>query len=578
MIRGTKPWHATALTATGLLIVLALALQLRAPDPASSDQLPAEDPYTHMALTNEHLRDGRIDPLNYGGRLYPPGLHTLLAGVSVFTGAKVYDVVRYAPVLFGLVGVAGIAFLLWRHIGPVAAFTGAITYAVAPEFVFRTTMMAPTALDLALVPFFFIVLLEIIQGRLAWTPVAAVMALYFTFAHPWLLTVLALTSLAFFLLTLLVRWPAKGHHRATTTMGLASAMAVIGVAVGLSISGCGGACGPGLQDLVPDGQRFNVFGPAIAGLALIVVAGLAFAANRLDPVLSRMHAGRSSAITRALVALLLGAYVAVVGYMALQRGLPLYVDLKAMFGWTIVAVAGLGLLATPYLRNPAAHAGAALALVTLPFVLFNPLNSDYLPHRTAAYLGIGIAILVGAGAAALVRAAAAALQAELGTPQPGVARANVVLVPALLVALAIGGGVVAATPAPTPWYRLYPDCEYEGLRTIAESSASDPSLIVVTGSWQSKLVIAGLTTDASRVWYKSDLFTDPNAPDVFLDDLSKMNRGATVVLDPHLYVLWPNANTSFLQGDPWKPGFQACTIEGNATAGIRTFTTAGGAA
>src|SRR5688572_3762692 len=66
------------------LVVLAVAgaaawgIALRLVDPLSTDVIPAEDPYTHLALTREHLRDGSIDGLNGPGAPYPPGLHAVL--------------------------------------------------------------------------------------------------------------------------------------------------------------------------------------------------------------------------------------------------------------------------------------------------------------------------------------------------------------------------------------------------------------------------------------------------------------------------------------------------------------------
>src|SRR5688500_12071397 len=85
----------TALTVMAILSVVALAVVLRLADPLSSPVVPAEDPYTHMALVREHLRTGELDPMNTHETLYPPGLHGFLAVAVVLTGADLYDLTLY---------------------------------------------------------------------------------------------------------------------------------------------------------------------------------------------------------------------------------------------------------------------------------------------------------------------------------------------------------------------------------------------------------------------------------------------------------------------------------------------------
>src|SRR5688572_26440747 len=65
--------------------ILALGVVLRLVDPLSSPVIPAEDPYTHMAIVREDLRTGELQPLTEGADLYPPGLHAFLAAVLVFS-------------------------------------------------------------------------------------------------------------------------------------------------------------------------------------------------------------------------------------------------------------------------------------------------------------------------------------------------------------------------------------------------------------------------------------------------------------------------------------------------------------
>src|SRR5687767_15865135 len=103
----------------GLILLLAAlvvyGLSLRLEDPLSTHVVAAEDPYTHMALVREHLRDGTLDSFNPGGEVYPPGMHALLAAILVYTGEDLYELTRIGPALFGALGLAGVAILLARH-------------------------------------------------------------------------------------------------------------------------------------------------------------------------------------------------------------------------------------------------------------------------------------------------------------------------------------------------------------------------------------------------------------------------------------------------------------------------------
>lgn len=159
-------WAAILLAVFGILAVTVAGVALRLDDPLSSPVVPAEDPYTHMALVREHLRDGSVEPLYESGTVYPPGMHSFVAATWVYTGVDLYELTRLGPALLGGIGILGVGLLLWRVEGPVAAFVGASAFAVAPEIIFRSSMLAPTALNLALLPFLFYCFLEILRGRL----------------------------------------------------------------------------------------------------------------------------------------------------------------------------------------------------------------------------------------------------------------------------------------------------------------------------------------------------------------------------------------------------------------------------
>ncbi|HEV8358993.1 MAG TPA: hypothetical protein VGR28_00915, partial [Candidatus Thermoplasmatota archaeon] len=217
-----------------MLAVVALAIVLRAADPLSNPVMAAEDPYAHMALVREHLRDGRLDPALGAAELYPPGLHAVLAVLWVYGGGDLYDLMRFAPVALGAVSILGVGVLLGRWHGPVAAVAGALALALMPEHIFRSGLAAPTALDLALLPFLFGALLEVARGRFEGLAAAVPIALLMVVAHPWALLLLALGAGVFALLVLVCPWtPRLGGL--PTLRGSAGAAAVVVGALGLAM-------------------------------------------------------------------------------------------------------------------------------------------------------------------------------------------------------------------------------------------------------------------------------------------------------------------------------------------------------
>jgi asparagine N-glycosylation enzyme membrane subunit Stt3 len=115
-----RPWlHVAAAALVAVAVVAGLALRLR--DPLSDGVVPAEDPYTHMALVRGHLHDGSLDPLNERADLYPPGLHAIVATWWVATGVDLDVAFLVGPAVLGAVGILGVALLLWRNAGAAAA-------------------------------------------------------------------------------------------------------------------------------------------------------------------------------------------------------------------------------------------------------------------------------------------------------------------------------------------------------------------------------------------------------------------------------------------------------------------------
>lgn len=558
-----------------MALAVVLGAVLRLADPLSSSVIPAEDPYNHMALVREHLRTGELDPINPGQTLYPPGLHAFVAAAWVYTGADLYSLMRFGPVLLGAVGIVGMALLLWRAAGPVAAVVGAFALAVAPEAIFRSTMMSPTALDLAIVPFLLHALLRVLDGRLGWVGVAAPMAAFLAVSHPWLLGILGATGLAFLLLSLAFPWP-YARSSTLTLPGIAGAVAVLGGALGLAL-------------LVP-GVGTTLGGPSSARLAPLGVAiiaasiGPAFALlrwrdrSRVEAWLGRgpprlaVRLGLSALLTAALLLTLAAAGVG---------GLPLFIDLPRMFGYPILLLAAGGLVALPSIARPVANLGAALAIVTLPFTLFNPFASAFLPHRTAVFLGLALVLLCGVAAGAIARAAAGswpALVAAL-TPIRTVAldRAAVTAVPAVLVTALLAGSIYTATPDGYPggWYRLYSDCEVGALREVAAQADAQPGLLVITGSWQAKLVLAALTTDAGRVWFDAGLYTSDRTRQDLTAAMAQEQRPLLLVVERHLADGTQGADLSFTGQEPWQPAGSWCANLGVPQPRVMAFLAGG---
>ncbi len=557
----------------GLAVVAALAVgvALRLEDPSSSPVVAAEDPYTHMALVREHVRDGSLDPLNNPGTLYPPGMHAVVATAWAFSGADLYSLVRFGPVLFGALSILGVAALLWRFDGPVAATVGALAVAVMPEEIFRTTMMAPTALDLALVPLLLLALLEVALGRLAWTWVAALIALFLVFSHPWVLAALAVSGLAFLVVVRVVPGPPR-EDRTLTATGLAVTMAVLGGALGLSLSGCGGLCGSGFRDILEGGERFTALAPAIAAFSFTPLAALRFRPHSLDwlvPGPSRPPATRGARIVwTCSLAVVLAATV----LPAVAIGMPEFVDLPGMFGWPVLVLAAAGFVALPFLASPVSRLAAALAVATLPLVIYNPLDSPFWPHRTAVYLGLAAALLAGLACGAAARAGQAAV-AMAGAQRVAGTRTilgpALALVPMLVVAGGAGATVYTETPPSYAWYRLFTPCEFEALQQTAAVAEEDPTALLVTADWQAKLVLAGLAPDPARIWFKPDFFNDTDQRQGVIAYAGQQHWTLVAVADSYLPAASPGGSGAFLDSPPWQP-LASCTPPGATTSTLRS--------
>lgn len=571
--------------AVAIAAAVALGLVLRLADPLSSDVVPAEDPYTHMALVREHLRTGELDPLNEHETVYPPGLHGFMAAAVVLTGADLYDLTLYGPVVLGAIGVLGMGLLLWRTSGPVAGFVGALALAVAPEAIFRTTMMSPTALDLAVLPFLFYALLRVLAGRLGWAGVAAPIAVFTALAHPWLLAILCAAGVAFLLFALVCPWP-SARGPVVSLMGAALCIALLGTGLGLALT----MPTFGFVLPLPDGVDLPTIGIALAVLSFLPAAAVALARRRGWPVRAiALHQPRL--LVRATLSLAIAAALAATWTVALDAGLPEFVDLPRMMGWPILVLAAAALVALPFISSPVASLAAGMVAATLPFVLFNPLKSEFLPHRTAIFLILALAMLAGIAAGAAARlavrglhAASAVLASRRKAPAAGAGRAArparamlLATLPALVVTLLVGGSVYAGTPDGYEggWYRLYNECELDAFRDIAARADASPETLVITGDWQAKLVLAALVADASRVGYVAEAFSMETRRDGLVAQSEKDGHPLVFVVDRHLRPENPDADTTFLSSPPWEPEGSYCANMGVPQPRVTAHSTGG---
>jgi hypothetical protein len=225
-----------------------------------------------------------------------------------------------------------------------------------------------------------------------------------------------------------------------------------------------------------------------------------------------------------------------------------------MLGWPLLALAAAGWTLLPFARSPAAHVGGALAAATYPFVIYNPFDSPYWSHRTVVYFAVGAVILAGVAVALAARLAAAVVVwlSRNFRDADFLGRPGVVAVAAILVGISFTGGVVAATPQPYEggWYRLFSECDFAKLEAVADNATEQPEAIVITGDWQSKLVISALADDASRIWYSATFFTDQGERDGIIRWLSDAERPLIVVVDQYLP---KSTDVGYLEGAPWVP-------------------------
>ncbi len=573
MTRAPRPPDATAvLGAIGLAAAVAVGLAYRLQDPLSSSVLPAEDPYTHLVRVREHVASGTLTPLNALGGLYPPGMHAFLAAAWVFSGVELYTMFRFMPTVLGGIGVLGMGVFVWRFAGPVGGFSAALAYAMMPEVVHRSVMMAPTAADVAVVPFLLLAVLEVVRGRLEWVVAAVPLALFVVFAHPWVFGLLGVMGVVF----LGGVWLASRVRSApwgVSPLGLAFAIAIVGSSVGLVSWGCSGFCGLGFERTVPFADVLTAFSPFVIGASFLPLVVMGIRPGSRFPWEHPEASATWSVGTRLGVSGALAGVLVAVTRWASRGGFPNWVDLPHMLGWPVLALAGAAFVAVPFVPSLVAVAGAALAVATYPLVVFNPLDSAFWPHRTVVYLAMGLAMLVGVAGRTVASAAHRAWGIASGwsVARPGgwVGAVGPVLAAGAVIGGALAGGMPGAYEG--GWYRLYEPCEVEAFEAV-ERGLEDPEVrsLVIVGHWRPGVVVPAVAGGIDQLWFSPGFFNSEEEREGLMLGRAGPGEELFVLVERHARGEESRVDASFLEGDAWRLEASWCGGSG-AERGVELF-------
>lgn len=294
-------------------------------EPFSSPILGAEDPYLHMVKAWD-LVQGRGLPAGY-----PPGFVLLLAPFTLLGDAGFYAVARFLPPLFGVVQVLGVYLLCRENLRTPAALVAALIVALMPENIFRTSLLFPTALDLAVLPFAFLFLVRASHGdrrALAWF---AIILVALVFIHPWVVALLLAPALVAAVLAMRAK---RDRALLLASLGVLGALALVLAFL------------PGAWNPTP--SFLQNAGPRLWELVR-------------DP--------------------------------ASLFPLPLHVNLPAMLAVPVLWLAAVGAAAAIVRRNRLGVLALAWSAFILPFVFVDWFDIWFIPHRSVAYLSFSFAIL-----------------------------------------------------------------------------------------------------------------------------------------------------------------------------------------
>jgi hypothetical protein len=120
---------------------------------------------------------------------------------------------------------------------------------------------------------------------------------------------------------------------------------------------------------------------------------------------------------------------------------------------------------------------------------------------------------------------------------------------------------------------MYPECEMDALKQVAAAADADPTALVYAGDWEAKLVIAAFSNDASRIVYKQSFFTIQKSHEDTVAQAQHAGRTLIVVVDRYLATETPDADTGFLQSEPFHPLGQWCSGGGTGQVRMAAYTT-----
>ncbi len=313
-------WHLA-----GLALVMVLALALRLKDPLSTPIIGAEDPYVHMERTWDLIQHGVLP------EDYPPGFAFLLAPFALLGTDGFYWVTRFVPPFFAVVEVLGVFYLCRYSLGENAALGGAFVVAIMPENIFRTSLMFPTALSLALLPFLALLAFRSMEGRRSSQWALLGLGLFMLSVHPWVIALAVPPLLLFWFLS------ADGN-RVKVAVG---SLLVAGILVGLF-------------SYLPG--TWNPF-PSLA--------------QNVQENLAIIAANPSS----------------------LWTDMPRFVDLPYMLTVPVLILGCLGAGVALVRRTRVGLFALSWTILLLPLVLVDWFDKWFISHRTVAFLSLGFALL-----------------------------------------------------------------------------------------------------------------------------------------------------------------------------------------
>lgn len=347
---------------------------------------------------------------------YPPGFIALVAPFALLGPDVFYAVSRFLPPLIGA-GAILTTFLLCRpymHVG--GALAAAAGVALMPEHIRRTNFLVPTALDMLVLPLLLLMVIRASEAKRGTLPVLFGLSILILVSHP---LVFLFVGPAVFLFA---SYMALGLENGSFRRGAIAACAV-------SVGGLAIAFWAALP----------ILGPSL-GQAQLRAATLASSPGSILP-------------------------------------LPAFVDPPAMLTNVAIVLALVGFAAAIAVgRNRFALLAILWCAGILPFMLADWFGIWYVPHRSVAYLSIGIAMLAGLGVSEIVR--------RVGAPGSGPA-----VLPTAAALMVIGAGMGPAAASVDPWYRLYDSNDYAAWGALGDRGTP----YLVTGSWQARAGYVALT-------------------------------------------------------------------------------------